>query len=100
MACFIHIHQYCAALNNVEIAMRAASKNERDQNLMDSMNGGFDYMWNQAGSSCPMMPEILVNKGKALIMMERQPEAAATFQQALSLNQRYIPAYTALADLL
>jgi tetratricopeptide (TPR) repeat protein len=99
MNCFIHIHHYCAALNDVEYAVRAKTKKERDQFLMDSMTGGFDYMWNQAGASCPMMPEIFTSKGKALIMLERKPEAAASFQKAIELNRRYIPAYVALADL-
>jgi tetratricopeptide (TPR) repeat protein len=97
--CFVHIHHYCAALNDVEKAMRAATKKDRDHHLMDSMAGGFDYMWNQAGASCSLMPEVFVNKGKALIMLEKKPEAAASFQKAIELNQRYIPAYAALADL-
>lgn len=97
--CFIHIHHYCAALNDVEHAMMARTKKERDQYLLDSMAGGFDYMWNQAGASCPMMPEILVSKGKALAMLDKPSEAATSFQRAIQLNQRFIPAYTALADL-
>lgn len=98
-SCFIHIHHYCAALNGVEHARMARTKQERDRLLLDSMGGGFDYMWNQAGASCPMMPEILVNKGNALIMLDKEPEAAVTFQKAMQLNPRYMPAYAALADL-
>lgn len=97
--CFIHIHHYCAALNGIEHARMARTKQERDRLLLDSMAGGFDYMWNQAGASCPMMPEILVGKGNALIMLGKEPEAAISFQKAIQLNQRYMPAYAALADL-
>jgi tetratricopeptide (TPR) repeat protein len=97
--CFIHIHHYCAALNDVNHAMMAKTKKERDAALEYSMAGGFDYMWNQAGATCMMMPEIFVNKGKALAMLGKGNEAAAAFQKAMQLNQRYVPAYTALADL-
>lgn len=97
--CFLHIHHYCAALNDVNIAMMAKTKKERDASLEYSMAGGFDYMWNQAGAACAMMPEILLNKGKALLMLNKGPEAAQSFQKAIELNRRYIPAYMALADL-
>jgi tetratricopeptide (TPR) repeat protein len=98
-SCFLHIHHYCAALNDVNIAMMAKTKKERDASLEYSMAGGFDYMWNQAGTSCGMMPEILLNKGKTLLMLNKGPEAAMTFQKAIEINRRYIPAYLALADL-
>lgn len=99
MNCFIHVHHYCAALNDVQLALRSRSKAERDQHLRDSMAGGFDYMWNQAGASCPMMPEILTSKGQALLMMEQPQDAGVSFRKAMDLNPRYVPAYVALADL-
>lgn len=97
--CWLHIHHYCAALNDVNLAMMAKTKKERDHHLEYSMEGGFDYMWRMAGTGCAMMPEVLVNKGKALAMLKKGNEAAAAYQKAIQINQRYIPAYTSLADL-
>lgn len=64
-----------------------------------AVKDGFDYMWKQAGTGCMLIPEVLVNKGKALLLLNNPIAASESFRKSMELNQRYIPAYIELANL-
>jgi tetratricopeptide (TPR) repeat protein len=96
---FVHVHHYCKALNLMNYARVTTDKKDRDKMLEDSIPGGFNYMWNHAGASFVLMPEILTNKGRVLDMLGRGDEAVETYKKALDINRRYAPAYMELAEL-
>jgi tetratricopeptide (TPR) repeat protein len=98
-SCYTHVHHYCSGQHLVNYAYSEPSKKSREAIITQALENGFDYMWNAAGPSCGLMPEIMVNRGKALLMADRASEALESFRKAIELNQRYIPAYAELATL-
>ena len=80
--------------------MKLADK-ELDQNqrkwLLESTIPDFEYMEVNASNS-QLIPEILTQKGKVLLRLDRQGEALASFQKAIKIKKDYAPAYIAIAD--
>lgn len=92
---FLHVHHYCAAL----FSMQSAYTNFDDRNyLLQRALANIAYMEKSDIKSSPLMPEILLKKGKILQMQGRDPEAIQAFQSSIALNKKYSPAYMAIAD--
>ena len=93
---FGHVHHYCAALHTVKLADRELDRNKRKW-LLQSTISDFEYMQQHAPNT-QLMPEILTQKGKVLLRLERSGEAIIALQKAVELKQDYVPAYIAIAD--
>lgn len=94
---FLHIHHYCAGLFTVMLAEGMRNPKDRRQPLGQAIVE-FRYVQEKASRTFKLMPEINVQKGKALLAMEQPRDAIREFQAAIALNPRYTPAYGALAD--
>lgn len=95
---FEHTHHYCAGLNFVNRANRTfGNKSDQAQLLIQSINE-FNYVLKHAPQTYVLMPEILLQKGKALVRLQKKGEAIQEFQNAISLNADYPAAYAALSD--
>lgn len=97
--CWIHLHHYCAGLNSFNNSLNIFDKTKKANTLKTSVLGNYQYMWDKAGPSCILMPEVMVNKGRALMMLNQTYDALGAYRKAMDLNQRYIPAYIELAGL-
>lgn len=98
-ACWLHLHHYCLGLHQVNYAMAETNEKARENHIMVALKEGFDYMWTSAGAQCVLMPEIMVNRGKAVVLIKQYGSALESFRKAIDLNPRYIPAYLELASL-
>ena len=92
---FLHVHHYCGALFTINLANRDY---DRRAYLLKNALANIGYMETHAPMSSPLMPEMLVKKGKVLQMQGRGPEAMTAFLSAMNLNKKYSPAYMAIAD--
>lgn len=95
---FGHSHHYCAGLNFVNRANKTfGNKKDQAQLLIQALNE-FDYVIEHAPSTYVLMPEVLVQKGRALARLKKTAEALVVFQKALELNPDYPAGYTSLSD--
>lgn len=93
-----HMHHYCEGLNWLNRANRVfGDKQTQAYNLNNAINN-FNYMLTHTERNFSLRPEILVNKGKALVLMKRGGEAAAEFSKAIAFKADYAPAYISLGD--
>jgi tetratricopeptide (TPR) repeat protein len=92
---FVHVHHYCAALFCMQNAYSAHE--ERDY-LLQLALGNIAYMQKHVPSKSRLMPEMLMKKGKILLMQGRDAEAVMAFHSSIALNKRYSPSYMAIAD--
>jgi len=92
---FIHVHHYCSALFSIDLAYK---RNDQRASLLRNALANIGYMEKQAPMSSPLMPEMLVKKGRVLQMQGRAPEAMMAFHQSITLKKTYSPAYMAIAD--
>jgi len=92
---FLHVHHYCGALFTIDLANRDYKQRAY---LLKNALANIAYMENHAPMSSRLMPEILMKKGKVLLMQGRDPEAMLAFQSSINLNKKYSPSYMAMAD--
>jgi len=97
---FIHMHHYCAALNDVNSARAAVGDADKQQRALEAAVKNFAYMERMTQADFFLRPEISVQKGKALALLGRTQEAASHFNAAIARKADYTPAYAALSDLL
>ena len=93
-----HMHHYCDGLRFIDRAY-AAMGNKRDmQHYLKESIGGFDYVLRSVQDSYVMRGEVHFGKGRALMLMGKNAEAAAEFYKALSHKFDTPAVYQALAD--
>lgn len=96
---FIHIHHYCAGLNFVNRARGMGSANKDRQGTLEAALRNFDYMLTNAPADFSLRPEILMNRGIALSMMNRTGEAVGDLMKAIEADPKQPRAYMTLADM-
>ncbi len=93
-----HLHHYCRGLYKFDTAML----NWRDQRVrrfeLTSSLEEFDYVLTKTSNAFVLRPEILVKKGHALLLLDRDIEAIETFTEAMALRRDYAPAYLMLSN--
>lgn len=94
---FLHVHHYCAGLNMLNRARGSAASGNKD--MLGAVVREFDYVLTHAESGFYLRPEILMNRGLALSMLNRHGEAVGNLQKAIELDPKQPRAYAALADL-
>lgn len=94
---FIHIHHYCAGLNFMNRARGSFSSGRQD--IVVAAVREFDYMLDHAAADFYLRPEILMNRGIALALLNRAGEAVGNLIQAIERDPGQPRAYMALADL-
>jgi tetratricopeptide (TPR) repeat protein len=93
-----HTHHLCAGLNDLNRYYQARTPQDRRFNLNNAY-GNLSYMVNHAAASFILMPEVYINRGQTLALMNRDGEAIADLERATELNPKADRAYMLLADL-
>ena len=96
---FIHIHHYCAGLNFVNRARGMGSTDRNRQGTLEAALRNFDYMLTNAPKDFYLRPEILMNRGIALSLMNRTGEAIGDLLQSIEANPAQPRAYLTLAEM-
>jgi tetratricopeptide (TPR) repeat protein len=96
---FLHIHHYCFALNFMNRARGMSSSNKDRKGALGAAITNFDYVLRNTQPDFYLRPEILMNRGIALSMMNRTGEAVGDLLKAIEANPKQARAYTTLADM-
>lgn len=96
---FMHVHHYCAGLNFVNRARGMGSSNKDRRGTLEAALRNFDYMLAHTQPDFSLRPEILMNRGIALSMMNRTGEAVGDLLKAIEANPKQARAYMTLADM-
>ncbi len=96
---FIHVHHYCAGLNFLNRARGMGSFNKGRQGTLEAALRNFDYMLAHTQPDFSLRPEILMNRGIALSMMNRTGEAMGDLLKSIDANPGQARAYLTLADM-
>lgn len=95
---FIHVHHYCAGLNFVNRA-RGMASGKAQQGELGSALLNFNYMLAHTQPDFSLRPEILMNRGIALSMMNRMGEAIGDLLKSIEADPNQPRAYLTLADM-
>lgn len=96
-----HVHHYCRGLRDARFATLMARITPQQRNfLWERAVNEYDYMIRNAKATLPIMPEILLRRGEALLRVGKAMPAEESFQRAVKLKADYWEAYAALADIL
>jgi len=96
---FIHVHHYCAGLNFVNRALGMVSSDKGRQGTLEAALRNFDYMLTNTHPDFYLRPEILMNRGIALSMMNRTGEAIGDLLKSIEANPDQPRAYLTLAEM-
>jgi len=95
---WLHIHHYCFALNFVNRAARARTKEDKSFAYHAAVNN-FGYVIKAADRQFWMRPQIYVELGRVYLQQKKAGDASHWFNEAIQFNPAYEPAYLALIDL-
>ena len=90
------MHHYCYGLEEMFEAAQPGVEEIVQRGLYETAIRNFDYVLLRMADTIYLKPEIHVQKGLALLLLDRQADAVAAFTDAISLKNDYVPAYTAL----
>lgn len=94
-----HIHHYCRGLRDVMFATFVARIPPHHRNfLWERAVAEYDYMLQNCAPSMPLLPEIHLKRGEALLKLGRVFEAEESFKRAWTLKPDYWEPYAAWAD--
>lgn len=94
-----HIHHYCRGLRDVLFATFVARIPPRYRNLLwERAVSEYEYMLQNCSPSMPLLPEIHLKRGEALLKLGRVYEAEGSFKSAWTLKPDYWEPYAAWAD--
>jgi len=96
---FMHVHHYCAALNFVNRARGMVSSDQNRQGTLGAALRDFDYTLSHIHPDFYLRPEILMNRGIALSMMNRTGEAVGDLLKSIEANPGQPRAFLALAEI-
>lgn len=94
---FIHVHHYCVGLNLLNRARRTFSP--KDNGTLEAAVREIDYVLTNSSPGFYLRPEMLMNRGIALSMMNRNGEAVGNLLKSIELDAKQPRAYLVLSDL-
>ena len=92
-----HMHHYCWGLEAMFEATQPEVEPVIQRGLYSSAVSDFDYVLERMPDAIFLKPEIFVQKGLALTLLERHGEAIDAYTDALAIRADYVPAYIALS---
>jgi len=95
---FVHMHHYCAGLIKANRATLLARDRDTRQFLLNDAVIEYDYVITRVPETYILLPEILMKKGEALLLLNRGPVGVYYLEQAIELKPDYWPPYVKLAD--
>ena len=95
---WLDMHHYCYGLSYlINRHYRARTTQDRAWMLGEAVSN-ISYTIKGATPGFTLLPEMHFNRGKALRLLGRGPEAISDWSKAKTLDPEYVAAYTALAD--
>lgn len=94
-----HMHHYCFGSKALNLAYRDFTKAERRKYYSAQAAREFDYVLDKAAPDFEMRPEILIQRGRALMLSRSYDDAKQSFEEALKLNPKSVDAWVALSDM-
>jgi tetratricopeptide (TPR) repeat protein len=95
---FLHLHHYCAGLENTNRALYSSSTNfDRNRELRTSLTE-FDYVLARVSPDFALLPEILTKRGENLLRLGDGPQGLLDLNRAIELKPDHWPPYAALSD--
>lgn len=100
-ACYARLDHYCRGLHAINTAMGARTRQQRDMALRSAIKeDALPYPLSQHDNTCDAMaPEIWLNWGKTLVLLDKGQEAAHLFELAIRKKPEFIQPYLSLAHL-
>ena len=96
---WMHMHHFCDCIRFTNRAYSSLGNwNDMRYNLQVAV-GGCDYVFQHAKPGFYMLPEVHLQKGKALKLYRQEGKALIEFMNAIRGNPRLAPAYIELADI-
>ena len=95
---WVHIHHYCAAMNDARKANLEINSNKKIKRLKDAVYN-YGYIEKQCQKNFVLMPEVFVKRAQALHLLGDSGSAIHDYKKAIHTNPKYIYAYSKLADL-
>lgn len=96
---WMHMHHFCDCIRFTNRAYSSLGNwNDMRYNLQVAV-GGCDYVFQHAKPGFYMLPEVHLQKGKALKLYRQEGKALIEFMDAIRGNPRLAPAYMELADI-
>lgn len=99
---FAHLHHYCSALHNINIAQRMIPADEGQKKVRrrfyETATGGIGYMEENADPRFILWPQMYTTKAVALFALDRPSEAVNYLEKAIEKNNKFSKAYGMLAD--
>jgi len=92
---WLHIHHYCYALNYLSRANSVGKAKERDY-LRSRAAADYRYVLSKARPDFWMRPQLLVELGRIYVQLKEPGKAIPLFNEAITANRSYLPAYVAL----
>lgn len=94
---FWDLHHYCFGHMHLNRAYLARNRDEKNGQLRTAIQE-FDYVLRGAEPSYFLLPEILANRGRALLLLKEEVAAIAEFRKAIALKPTYAQPYFLLSD--
>ena len=95
---FVHLHHYCAGLENTIRALYFSSTAlDRNRELKTSLTE-FDYVLARVSSDFALVPEILTKRGENLLRLGNGPQGLLDLNRAIELKPDHWPPYAAMSD--
>lgn len=94
----LHTHHFCYGLGSINRYYRARSPQEKRFHL-NNANGDLTYMVSHASPTYSLMPEVYLNRGLVLSLMNDYGGAINDLRKAVELNPRLVRAYTLASDI-
>ena len=91
------MHHYCEGLDYLNKANMSFDEGNRAK-LLNIAVKQFSYVQERTGSKFILQPEITTQKGRAYLKLGQDGAALQEFYNAIKLNPKYTPAYSALSD--
>ncbi len=96
---WMHMHHFCDCIRFTNRAYSSLGNwNDMRYNLQVAI-GGCDYVFQHAKPGFYMLPEVHLQKGKALKLYRQEGKALIEFMDAIRGNPKLAPAYLELADI-
>lgn len=94
-----HVHHYCRGLRDVMFATLVARiPPHHRRSLWERAVAEYDYMLENCAPSMPLLPEIHLKRGEALLKLGQVFDAEVSFKRAWTLKPDYWEPYAAWAD--
>jgi tetratricopeptide (TPR) repeat protein len=93
------MHHYCFGLKALNLAYRDFNNTTKREYFSSQAVNEFGYVLDRAEPDFVLRPEILIQRGRALVLSRSYDDAKQSFEEALKQNPKSVDAWVALSDL-